>query len=82
MYMYIVRAAQDNSCLPENSGGRNDIVELRVGGKVVLDVVVADWGIVNHHHHWSTHWRVRGSEFYSSAADVGSLDTGSAVGIK
>ena len=44
--------------LPENSGGGNDIIELRVEGIAVLDTVVGDWGIINHDHHCSTHWRV------------------------
>ena len=67
--------------LPENSGGGNDIIELWVEGIAVLDTAVGDWGIVNHHHHCSTHWRVRGCECHSSAVDAGSTDTGSAVGI-
>ena len=67
--------------LPENSGGGNDIIELWVEGIAVLDTAVGDWGIVNHDHHCSTHWRVRGCECHSSAVDTGSTDTGSAVGI-
>ena len=65
--------------LPENSGGRNDIIEHRVGGIAVLDTAVADWGIVNHHHHYSTHWRVRVGECLSSTVDAGSTDTGLAA---
>ena len=64
--------------LPENSDGRNDIIELRVESIVVLDTIVGDLGIVNHHHHCSTHWRVRGCECHSSAVDAGGLDTVSA----
>jgi hypothetical protein len=65
--------------LPENSGGRNDVVEFRIGGKVILDTVVADQGSIDHHHHWSTRWRIRGSECHSSAVNAGSLDTISTV---
>ena len=68
--------------LPENSGGRNNIIELRIEGIVVLDTATFGCGIVNHHHHCSTHWRVRGCECLSSAIDTGSLDTGSTVGIE
>ena len=67
--------------LPKNSGGGNDVVEFRIEGIAVLDTAVGDWGIVNHQHHCSTHWRVRSCECLSSAVDTGSLDTGSAVGI-
>ena len=67
--------------LPEDSGGGNDIVEHRVEGIAVLDTAIGDWGIVNHHHHCSTHWRVRVGECLSNAVDAGSIDTGSAVGI-
>jgi hypothetical protein len=61
--------------LPKYCVRWNNTIELRVEGIVVLDTVVIGCGIVNHHHHWSTHWRVRGSESQSSAVDAGSLDT-------
>ena len=67
--------------LPKNSGGGNNVIELRVEGIAVLDTAVGDRGIVNHHHHCSIHWRVRGCECHRSAVDAGSLDTGSAVGV-
>ena len=67
--------------LPENSGGGNDVVELRVEGIAVLNTAITGCSSIYHHHHCSTHWRRRGCECLSSAVDAGSLDTGSTVGI-
>ena len=59
-----------------------DTVELWVEGIVILDSIITDCGIVDHQHHWSTHWRVKGcSQCHCGTADVGSLD-GSAVKIE
>ena len=59
-----------------------DTTELWVKGIVILDIIITDCGTVDHHHHWSTHWRVRGCQCHCGTADVGSLDTGSAVKIE
>ena len=67
--------------LPKYCVRRNNTIELRVGSIAVLDTAIIGCGIVNHHHHCSTHWRVRGCECHSSAVDASSIDTGSTVGI-
>ena len=65
--------------LPKYCVRRSDTIELRVGGIRVLDTDITDRGTVNHYHHCSIHWRVRGSELHSGTGDVGGLDTGLAV---
>ena len=65
--------------LPKYCIHRSNTIELRVGSIVVLDTAIIGCGIVNHHHHCSTHWRGRGYKCHSSAVDAGSLDTGSAI---
>ena len=70
----------DMNSLPKYCVRRSNTIELRVEGILVLDTAIISCGIVDHHHHCSTHWNVRASECRSSTADAGSLDTGSAVG--
>ena len=65
--------------LPKYRVRRNNTIELRVGGIVILDTAIIGCGIVNHHHHCSTHWRGRGCECLSSTVDAGSTDTGLAI---
>ena len=67
--------------LPNNSICRRNTEELRVERIVILNTVITDCGIVDHYHHCSIDWRVRGSEFHSGTIDVGWLDTGLAVKI-
>ena len=71
-----------NTGLPKYCVHRRDAVELRVGGIRVLNTVITDRGTVNHYHHCSTHWRVRGSELHRGTGDICGLDTGSAVRIE
>ena len=68
--------------LPKYCVHRRDAVELRVGGIRILDTVITDCGTVNHYHHYSIHWRSRGSEFHSGTGDIFGLGTGSAMGME
>ena len=78
MHTYYMYMQYLTTGLPEYSGGGNDVVEHWVEGIAVLDTAIIGCSSIYHHHHCSTHWRVRGCEFHSNAVDAGSIDTGSA----